>query len=371
MGKAVTRLWNMHRKWLNAAFLATTIVVGLAGLSAADHSIVNTTYLVDPTLASYDPMEVSGRLSIAGSETMRPLLAKLASEFSVFHPNAKIAVEGGGSEDGILEFTMGYSQQRRGEKSRLGHAGAAVAMVLSSSRQLTAEETRRFAARFGYEPLELPIAMDAVAIYVHPSNPIQGLTLAQLDADFGKDRKRGLGRIETWGQLGLFDGWSNHPVHLNGRDAKSGTRRFFQQHVLLDGDFNSDVLEQRGAASELLSIARDPLAIGYAGVIGYESSMIRMVPLAKKAGEAFINVTPETIKDGSYPLRRDLYLYVNTQAGNIHPLVREFLMFVNSKEGQVAIAKAKFYPASAIQVAKNRQGLAEATRLAGIPPAVN
>ncbi|WP_447980503.1 PstS family phosphate ABC transporter substrate-binding protein [Candidatus Nitrospira bockiana] len=353
---------------MTSAAAGLVLSVSVATVGHAEHGVVKTTQLVDSQLVSYRPAtEVAGRLAIAGSDTMRPLLAKIASEFLVIHPDVKIAIEGGGSESGIHEFLIGYSQQRRGEKSRQGHDGAAMATILASSRQLTDAEKRKFTARFGYEPIELPIAMDAVAVYVHQSNPIAGLTLAQLDALYSAERRRGAQPIETWGQLGLADEWKDEVIHLHGRDAKSGTRRFFQQQVMLNADFKDNVLDQKGAASELLAIARDPSAIGYAGVIGYETSLVRMVPLAQQPGSPFVAPTSESIRDGSYPLRRDLYLYANVPVkGGASGLLSEFLRYVNSRDGQVAVAKAKFYPVTMAQVEKNLQRLGDLIKIAAV-----
>jgi phosphate transport system substrate-binding protein len=354
-------------------FVAPMVLAPVVAVTVghAEHAVVKTTQLVDPALVSYAPsMEVAGRLSIAGSETMRPMLMKLVGDFTLLHPNVKIAVEGGGSEGAIHEFMIGYSQQRRGEKSRQGHDGAAMVTVLASSRQLTAEEKRNFMLRFGYDPIELPIAMDAVAIYVHASNPVAGLTMAELDSIFGAENKRGLNRkVETWGAVTDADAWKEQVIHRYGRDVKSGTRRFFQQHVLLDGKFKDDVLEQQGAATELLSIARDPLGIGYAGVISSASSMVRMVPVAKESDDPYVEPTADSILDGTYPLRRDLYLYINAAPDQtLNPLLREFLRFANSRQGQETVAKAKFYPVRFHQVAVNLHRLGESSWMATSRP---
>ena len=100
--------------------------------------------------------------------------------------------------------------------------------LMASSRPLTREERDDFRIRYGYEPTEVPIAMDAVALYVNKANPIQGLTLEQVDAIFGTSHHRGLSDdISTWGQLGLKGEWERESIHLYGRDRQSGTRTFF------------------------------------------------------------------------------------------------------------------------------------------------
>ncbi|MDH4187448.1 MAG: PstS family phosphate ABC transporter substrate-binding protein, partial [Nitrospira sp.] len=259
---------------------------------------------------------VSGRLTVAGSDTMQTMMVKLAAGFSGFYPDTAIAVEGGGSSEAIREFMFGIAEQRRGDKGRkFGHEGASKAAMLASSRPLTADERKRFASRHGDDPLEIPIAMDAVAVYVHAENPLQGLTLDQVRAIF-------TGAVTTWGQLGMQEGWKKQPIRAYGRDNRSGTREYFTETVLKGESFRTDVQEFGGSAMEVLAIARDPVGIGYLGM-GFQSSMTRVVPIARQEGEPFVVPDPETVSKGTYPLSRALYLYVNQDPQEkFNPLIR-------------------------------------------------
>jgi phosphate transport system substrate-binding protein len=222
---------------------------------------------------------------------------------------------------------------------------------------MSEEDRKGFLSRYGYEVTELPIAMDAVAIYVHAQNPIKGLTLEQVDAIFGKDRKRG-GRadVSKWGDLGV-EGWESQPIHLYGRDKKSGTRAFFIHEALKDGQMKSEVVEEPGSASEILDISRDPLGIGYAG-IGFQASTVRVVPLARTAGSEFVVPTANTSTTGAYPLARPLYLYAKKAPGkSLDPEVLEFLKFVNSREGQEAVVRAGVFPLPHDRLAENLEML--------------
>ncbi len=183
--------------------------------------------------------------------------------------------------------------------------------------------------------MEIPIALDAVGIYVNHENPIKGLTMAQVDAIFGPDRKRGSSQALTkWGDLGLEQGWGQQPINLHGRDKRSGTRTFFIHEVLLDGRVHPEVKEATGSAMEILEISRDPLGIGYAG-IEFQASTVRVVPLASESGMPFVLPNAETVMDGSYPLARYLYVYVDKPSNqDLTPDVLAFLRFVNSREGQ-------------------------------------
>jgi phosphate transport system substrate-binding protein len=314
---------------------------------------------VDAGIAPYTgPSNLQGSLVIAGSDTMQPLMAKLASTFQQIHRTAKLGVEGGGTERALMKFISDQSAIRRGDADVGAHQVSGSVGLMASSRPLTRDEIDNFRARYGYAPTEVPIAMDAVALYVNRDNPIQGLTLEQVDAIFGTDHKRGLSDdIATWGQLGLKDEWERQPIHLYGRDRQSGTRTFFRHTALLDGDLKGTVIEEPGSASEILAISRDPLGLGYAG-IGFQASFVRAVPLAEKAGMPFISPSAESAANGAYPLGRPLYLYVKKDpAKELEPVILEFLKFVNSREGQLAVAKSGMYPLPATQVAKNLRTL--------------
>ncbi len=352
---------RMRREW---TLWAVGVVVGLLASMAlvapvlAEQAEVLSRPVVDHGVGSYAPVaNLSGNLVIAGSDTMQPLMLKLAAAFRQLYPAAKIGILGGGTERALMQFVSDQAQIRRGDGFYNGPQASGRVSMLASSRRLTEEESKDFHARFGYDPTEITIAMDAVAIYVNRENPIQGLTLEQVDAIFGKDRKRGAGEdITTWGQAGV-ESWAQQPIRLHGRDKQSGTRSFFKQEALAGGELKAEVKEAPGSASEILAIAKDPQAIGYAG-IGFQTSFVRAVPLAEKAGQPFVAPSAAAAADGTYPLHRPLYLYVN-----MDPKVAldreemEFLKFINSREGQQIVVKAGVYPLSSAHVAKNLQVL--------------
>ena len=184
---------SSHHRGARSVFTALATAAALSlfgGYAGAEHAGLNGAGgpTVDPAIEPYTNHNgLQGKLSIAGSDTMRPLISKLSAQFLSLHPGAQIAVEGTGSSAAIREFLLGLSYQRRGDKVQSrGTAGSNAVELLASSRQLTEEEQKGFEFNYGYRPLEVPIAMDAVAIYVHKNNPIQRLTLAQIDGIFGK-----------------------------------------------------------------------------------------------------------------------------------------------------------------------------------------
>lgn len=312
---------------------------------------------VDSTLARYAPQaQVTGSFKIEGSETMYPLLSRLSLEFQRRQPKVAIDARGGGSAKAIAELLQ--PPLSKTGKVMLSEERAGSFKLIATSRELFDSEVKEFIAQHGYEPTAVPVAVDAVALYVHKDNPLRGLTLEQVDAIFSTTRNRGYKTpITLWGQLGLTDGWEKAPIQLYGRDRRSGTRAFFQEHCLAGGEFMPGLHEDPGAASVILDLSRDPLGIGYSG-LGLQASSVRVVPLAETAGMPFVTPSAATVADQTYPLRRSLYLYFDKSPTNPLPAaVQEFLAFVMSQDGQEAAVKAGFFPLPPNQAATSAVAL--------------
>ena len=307
---------------------------------------------VEANLAHYNPQtQVTGIVKVRGSETMYPLLSRLSLEFQRRQPKVTFDIRGGGSTQAVAKFL-------EPPPSKVGNVvifdERAFPPLISTSRELFDAELKEFVAQHGYEPLAVPVAVDAVALYVHKDNPLQGVTLDQVDAMFSTTRNRGhKTAITEWGQLGLTDGWEKAKIELYGRDHKSGTRAFFQEHSLAGGEFMPGLHEEPGAASVILDLSRKQTGIGYSGY-GLQSSNVRILPLAEAQGMPFVSPSATTIADQTYPLRRVLYLYLDKNPKNPLPdVVKEFLAFIMSHEGQEAVIKAGFFPLPANQIMKS------------------
>lgn len=312
---------------------------------------------IESTLPHYaSQTQVSGTFKVQGSETMYPLLARLAMEFQRLQPKVAIEARGGGSSKAITEFLQP-------PLSKVGRVmwfeqRASHFPMIAASRELLDTEVKEFISQHGYEPTAVPVAVDAVALYVHKDNPLSGLTLDQADAIFSTTRKRGSKiEITQWGHLGLAEGWEQAPIRLYGRDPRSGTRAFFQEHCLVGGDFKPAVHEAPGPASVILDLSHDPLGIGYSG-LGLQASAVRVMPLAEAAGRTFVVPSSETVADQTYPLRRVLYLYLDKPPKTpVPPAVQEFLTFILSQEGQAAVMKAGFFPLPSTHVTRGAVAL--------------
>jgi phosphate transport system substrate-binding protein len=283
---------------------------------------------VDPALPEYQKTSgVSGNLSSVGSDTLANLMTLWAEEFKRVYPNVNVQIQAAGSSTAPPALTEGTSN--------LG----------PMSRLMKDNEIQAFEQRNGYKPTPIAVAIDALAVFVHKDNPIEGLTLQQTDSVFSSTRTcGGTEDIVSWGQLGLPGAWASRGIQLYGRNSVSGTYGYFKQHALCKGDFKNTVNEQPGSASVVQSVSASLNGIGYSG-IGYTTSSVRAVPLASEPGKPFVAATPDNAINGSYPLARFLYVYINKEPGkDLDPITRQFLTLVLARRGQEVVIKDGYIP---------------------------
>jgi len=202
--------------------------------------------------------------------------------------------------------------------------------------------------------------LERTAIFVHKDNPIAGLTVAQVDAIFSAECRRGAEKYcGTWKQFGLKQAWAEKPIVVHGRTKDTGSQVFLQQAVLLGSPFRKDIETHRSNVEMLQAIAKDPSSIGFSG-LSYASQGVRAVPLAFAEGEAFVAVDSPQAARGRYPLVRQLQFVVKHDPKEKLPAVQqEFIKYVFSRLGQEDVVKAGFQaiPARPARVALDAVGL--------------
>jgi phosphate transport system substrate-binding protein len=299
--------------------LASSMVLPLQAQAAAG---------VDPELATYMKASgVSGNLSSVGSDTLANLMTLWAEEFKRVYPNVNIQIQAAGSSTAPPALTEGTSN------------------IGPMSRKMKDKEIEAFERKFGYKPLEIPVAIDALAVYVHKDNPVQGLTIAEVDAIFSATRKCGArSDASSWSDVGVKGNLGQQKIQIYGRNSVSGTYGYFKKKALCKGDYKNSVNEQPGSASVVQSVATSINGIGYSGV-GYKTSGVKAVALTKKEGSPYVDATSENALNGTYPLSRFLYVYVNKRPNqSLAPLEREFLRMVLSQSGQQVVVKDGYIP---------------------------
>jgi len=301
--------------------LAAAVTLGTASL------ISTPAFAAGDTLSPYTKVSgISGNLSSVGSDTLANMMTFWAEEFKRQYPNINIQIQAAGSSTAPPALTEGTAQ------------------FGPMSRAMKSKEIESFEKHYGYKPTPIRVAIDALAVFVNKDNPIEGLSIKQVDAIFSSTHKCGGDKDATrWSDIGLTGSWAEKDIQLFGRNSVSGTYGYFKSKALCKGDFKSSVNEQPGSASVVQSVASSLNSIGYSG-IGYKVAGVRAVPLSKKEGP-FVEATTENAISGDYPLSRFLYVYVNKHPNKpLSPLQAEFIKLMLSKEGQGIVDKDGYIP---------------------------
>jgi phosphate transport system substrate-binding protein len=250
-------------------------------------------------------------IQIKGSDTMVNLVQAWAERFMQLHPESFIAVTGGGSGTGIAALLNNTCN------------------IAACSREMKEKELD-LAKRKGIEPKEYIVALDGIAVVVHPSNPVNRLTISQISDIF-------TGKIKDWKEVGGKEG----KIVVLSREVNSGTHVYFKEHVLKKGsEYTEDALLLPSSQAVADEVAHNKNAIGYYGM-GYISPEQKAISISKGKGFPYLPPTIENVKNGSYHISRPLFFYTN---GKPKGVVKKFLDFVLSKEGQKIVREIDFVP---------------------------
>lgn len=291
---------------------------------------------VDPKLPEYKVVTgVSGNVNSIGSDTLNNLMTLWAEDFKKSYPNVNIQIQGAGSSTAPPALTEG------------------TANFGPMSRMMKTEEIQAFEAKHGYKPTAVPVAIDVLAVYVNKDNPIKGLSIPQVDAIFSATRKCGGTKdLTRWGEVGLTDAWEKRDFAIYSRNAVSGTYGYFKDEALCKGDFKANILEQPGSASVVQGVSESINGIGYSG-IGYITSGVKAVPLSKKDGQPYVTADATHALDGTYPLSRVLFMYINKHPNRpLDSIQLEFIKLILSKQGQETVVRDGYIPLPASMAAK-------------------
>ena len=249
-------------------------------------------------------------VTIKGSDTLLQVGGRWAELYMNAHPDVTIQVTGGGSGTGIVALIDGTTD------------------ICQSSRPIKQEEKDKLKANKNVDVSEIPVALDALAIYVQKDNPVSALTLEQVGKIF-------MGEITDWKDVG---GTPGHIV-LYGRENSSGTYVYFKEHVLQNKDFPPAYQALPGTGGVVDAVAKDKSGIGYGG-IGYAKD-IKTVPIKKDAAAAPVEPSMANVLNNSYPISRQLFWYT---AGAPQGTVKDLVDWVLGPEGQKIVSEKGFYP---------------------------
>lgn len=274
--------------------------------AVADVSAAPAATAVNPVAASL-PASSGERqtIRISGSTTVLPIVQKAADQYMAMHANADIQVSGGGSGVGIQSV------------------GAKTVDIGMSSREVTADEMKKYPSF-----VIIPVARDGIAVIVNPSNTIPYITLDQI-------RDIYLGKITKWTEIsGASVPGTNNQIVVIGRDSASGTRSYFDESILAKKTPVKQMLEKNSNGAVLQTIAQTPGAIGYVS-IGFVSADVKALPVWYNA-ERIVAPGLENVRDGSYPVSRELYVITNGQPSG---LAGNFIQYMLGDDGQKIVAE--------------------------------
>ncbi len=221
---------------------------------------------------------------------------------------------------------------------------AGSADLAAMTRTLSAAEREAFRNRVGREPVGIAVAVDALGIFVSTRNPIERLTLPQLDGVFSASRRCGGPRLlRTWGDLGVTGEWSTRLIGTYGQDKASDAHSFMLQVGLCGGVFREDVRDAPGATSLAKSLAEAEYGMGY-GRLADVPAVLKPLALASDSAGPYHSPDPAAVTAGAYPLSRKLLLYVPEPTS---PSALDLLRYALSDAGQRVVRELGYLPAPA------------------------
>src|SRR5687768_1705153 len=256
------------------------------------------------------PLFAAKPITIKGSDTMVIMNARLAEAFMSKNPGTMLQVTGGGSGVGIAALINGTTD------------------IAASSRPIKTSETDKLKQRFATTGYAYPIARDGLSVYLHASNPVKELTLAQIRGIY-------VGQITNWSQVG----GNNAPILIYSRENSSGTYIYFRDHVLLGKDFSPRAQTLQGTAAVVNAVSKDPNGIGYGGA-AYAKG-IRYAAVKKDEKSPAILPSLDTVRTGQYPISRFLYLYTRVKPSKE---MKTFIDWATGAEGQEIVSKVGYFP---------------------------
>lgn len=257
-------------------------------------------------------------LTITGSDTLAPLVTQWLQAFKDRYPGLRVEMQSTGSATVPTALAEGTVD------------------IGAMSREMTREEHDEFVARRGFAPRALAIARDALVVVVNKDNPVESLTLDELDRVFSANaRCSGDSPIGNWRDLGVATpALSSRPIEAFARTATSGSYGFFKSRVLCNGDYATQVVEFEGFASLVESIAGTPNAIGYTGLHWVDERVKALRLTVNLAGEAHLGSDHP-----DYPLTRDMFFYWAQAPGTrLSPIQCAFIQYSQSADAQSLVA---------------------------------
>ena len=249
-------------------------------------------------------------ITVKGSDTMVILAQRWAEKYMTTHPDVSVQVTGGGSGTGISALINGTTD------------------ICNASRKMKAAEREKLKQRFSSLGVEVPSARDGLAVYLNEGSPVKELSLDQVKDIY-------TGKLVNWKDVGGPDA----KIVLYGRENNSGTYVYFRDNVLKGADFAPGMQSLPGTAAVVNAVSKDKLGIGFGGA-AYAKG-IKYAAIRKEAGSPAYEPTAETVKNGTYPITRYLYMYLKSRPSGE---LKKYIDWTLSPAGQEIVSKVGYFP---------------------------
>jgi phosphate transport system substrate-binding protein len=313
---------SFSRSALTLLLLAAGCAAALRGQTAQVRAKVSA------TLPHYDSdVQVKGAVEIPGTDALTDLGAEWDSGFRQHHPEGRITFLPSLTTDAVKSMVEGKAN------------------LIVTARELTADETKAFQAKFGYLPMRIPVCLDAIIVFVHKSNPLSAISMEQLDAIYSKSRLGG-GKeaIKTWGDLGVRGDLAKRPINAYSRAEGTATRQAFAAMALLKGEYRPGIIDRPDSASLAEAVLTDVAGIAFGPMASWYAAN-RVLAVEPYQGSDARPPSQDAVTSSKYPMPRLYYAYLNRAPGKpLDPAISEVLHYILSQEGQNAVADAGLLP---------------------------
>jgi phosphate transport system substrate-binding protein len=272
-------------------------------------------------------VEVRGPIDLLGTDALSELGDEWSMGFRKFHPEANLIFRPKLTKEAVKAFQDGTS------------------LLILTAREFTSEEMQAFQAKYGYQPMRIPICLDANIVFVNKNNPLTSISMEQLDAIYSKTRLSGAkAPALVWGDLGLKGEWAKLPIHAYSRGPGTASYVSIAEKVLLKGEFQPGTLFRDDASSLAEAVVTDRAGIAIATMASWYFAN-KVIPVVPFRGEDARFPSQENVTTSLYPMPRLYYAYLNRTPGSPLPgPVNELIHFLLSQEGQNAAADSGLLP---------------------------
>ena len=326
------------------ASIAAICVLWSAPAHALKYAAPEHSMKADPSIPKWNPGEVASEpeeeLPIVGADIMDEIVLGWTKIYRKQYPRLSLTLDLRASGAGGPGLASG--------KADLAPVG----------REMFPSERKLFVDKFGYEPLEIKVATGSVGslgktatsvILVDKANPIDCLSLPQLDAIYSKSRRHGYQEVSTWGDLGLTGEWATRPIHLYGLKAVNGIEQYFKAVAMDNGEYKDNIEFVKGKGfTHAFTVAAEKMAEKPGGLtyalMANVTPNVKVLKVSPTTGGTCYAPTLENVYSHKYPFSRYVYIYVNKAPGKpLAPKVKEFLKLVLSQEGQQVVAEERVF----------------------------